>query len=140
MNLFPNQPAQSILTQDLAKLTQLNQFNQYQLSQSQPSILDDVRRKLNDLTKDELAMLTSYEQFNSAFTMYQTRLHEYVLNRFAEEYTQTERGRSDITNVGKAIDANIELVRSQARKTQEELAQLAQLLKEEPGLLEKLKK
>ncbi len=125
---------------DTTRLAQLNYYNQINLPNSTAGVLDSVRQKITNLTSEEIQALMSIEAFVVPFQNYQNGLQEFVLNRFAQEYVATDKGRVEIENVNKMLDSNIDYIKKQAQAEKEELAKLAKLLKENPELLKQIEK
>lgn len=143
MNLFPNSnssnPYANILQDPIKLASQINQFNSYNVD-SRQNIIDEVRTKLTSLTQDEFESLRNTQEFSRAFTIYQTGLQEYVMNKFAYEYTNTDKGRAEISQVNTIIDNSIEVVREAAKREKEKLSKLSRLLEENPDLINQLEK
>lgn len=135
MNIFPSQGNASDL---MRAASQINQFNNYNVVPNQTTILDEVRNKLTSLTSDELISLRNMQEFAVTFETYQAGLQEYVMNKFAYEYANTDKGRSELTQVNSVIDTNIGIVRERARQEKEKLSMLSKLLEENPELIKQL--
>lgn len=135
MNLFPNQ---NQILDPIRAAAQINQFNNYNVVPQQLSLLDEVRNKLTSLTQDELISLNSMPEFASTFAIYKAGLQDYVMNKFAYEYANTDKGKSEVAQVNAVIDSNLGIVRERAREEKEKLSKLSRLLEENPELIKQL--
>lgn len=135
MNLFPQQQNPF----DFAQLAQLNQLNQVNLMQPKQTILDEITKLIEALNEDEKVKLFTLEQFKEAHSLYTQGLNQYILDKFAQEYVQTQVGQDTANNLKNVINNLTGSVKQQTKAERDKLLELQRLLEQNPDLINKLR-
>lgn len=109
-----------------------NQINKIKLAGY--GVLDEINKELNDLSKEEQALLLENQDYLMAKNLYETSLLNFISSKFSYEFVSTQQGKEASLNLLKTLKNTKEKIQYQAKVRDEKINRVLEMLENDPEL------
>lgn len=109
-----------------------NQINKIKLAGY--GVLDEINKELNDLSKEEQALLLENQDYLMAKNLYETSLLNFISSKFSYEFVSTQQGKEASLNLLKTLKNTKEKIQYQAKVRDEKINKVLEMLENDPEL------
>lgn len=140
-NMFGNGQQNPYTLENLQKMQQMQQFNQVNnINIQQVDKFAEIQKTIQNLSSDERTALSQDEEFMMYNQAYEQGLFAFISSQFRQQYNQSADGQKALESLENVLNTRLKDVRYKINAERSQLNEIAELLKNNPEILQQLNK